>query len=71
MFTTAISALWRPIFRAAAKLWRGIREWCGDAAYDRYLRSQARRHGEPNVASREQFYLEQLQKRYSRPSRCC
>jgi len=19
------------------RIWRGIREWCGDAAYDRYL----------------------------------
>ena len=24
------------------RFWRGIREWCGDAAYDRYLESCAK-----------------------------
>ena len=71
MTTIAIPAVCRTIFLAAAKLWQGLREWCGDAAYDCYLRSQSRRHREPDVVSREQFYLEQLKKRYSRPSRCC
>jgi uncharacterized short protein YbdD (DUF466 family) len=52
--------------------WRGLREWCGDAAYDRYLRSEARKHQPPCPAlSAEQFYVEQLERRYSRPNRCC
>jgi hypothetical protein len=30
-------------FRRAARIaWRGIREWCGDSAYELYLRSKAR-----------------------------
>ena len=71
MTMAAIPAVCRPILRAAEKLWRGIREWCGDAAYDRYVKSQTRHHCEADVVCREQFYLEQLQKRYSSPSRCC
>jgi len=27
------------IKRFARIFWRGLREWCGDAAYERYLRS--------------------------------
>ena len=59
------------LWSAMARLWLGIREWCGDAAYDRYLKSQKRPTCTAVVLTREQFYLEQLQKRYSRVSRCC
>jgi len=54
-----------------ARVWRGIREWCGDAAYERYLKAHARHRCGAQVLSREQFYVDQLQKRYSRVSRCC
>jgi uncharacterized short protein YbdD (DUF466 family) len=64
-------------FRSRAKIllrrvWHGIREWCGDAAYERYAKSHAK-HSECGTVllSREEFYLEQLAKRYSRVSRCC
>lgn len=56
---------------AAFRMWRGIREWCGDAAYERYLKSQEKCSGQRTTLTREQFYLDQLQKRYSRVSRCC
>jgi len=59
------------VARAAALAWRGIREWCGDAAYERYLKSHAKHLCGVTALSREQFYLEQLHKRYSRVSRCC
>jgi len=51
--------------------WRGLREWSGDAAYDRYLRSSATRAAECPRLTPEEFYLEQLNRRYSRPNRCC
>jgi len=60
--------------RAAVMLlrfWRGIREWCGDAAYDRYLESYAKHLCAGAALTREEFYLSQLQKKYSRVSRCC
>jgi uncharacterized short protein YbdD (DUF466 family) len=53
------------------RIWQGIREWCGDAAYERYLRSSAKNSDGIAVLTREEFYLSQLQKKYSRVSRCC
>jgi uncharacterized short protein YbdD (DUF466 family) len=53
------------------RIWRGIREWCGDAAYERYLESHDRHSCGVAVLTREEFYLSQLQKKYSRVNRCC
>ncbi len=48
-------------------LWRRLREWSGDAAYETYLaRAEG---GEP--LGREAFYLDALRRRYSHPTRCC
>ena len=58
--------------RAMRRLWRGLREWCGDSAYERYLRAPATKNGAPcGVLTKEQFYVDQLNRRYSRPNRCC
>ena len=58
--------------RLLRSIWRGVREWCGDAAYERYLRSRAQRTATPQCTlSAEQFYVEQLNRRYSHPNRCC
>ena len=56
--------------RIAGRFWSGVREWCGDTAYDRYIEC-AMRSGRANPMSETQFYLEQLDRRYSRPNRCC
>ena len=53
------------------RIWRGIREWCGDAAYEQYLRSHERHFCSAVALTREEFYLSQLQKKYSRINRCC
>ncbi|GAC1619922.1 MAG: hypothetical protein PVS2B2_05380 [Candidatus Acidiferrum sp.] len=50
--------------------WQGLREWCGDAAYERYLHSTANSGCKP-VLSPAEFYVEQTNRRYSRPNRCC
>jgi uncharacterized short protein YbdD (DUF466 family) len=50
--------------------WRGLRQWSGDAAYERYL-EYAVRHGVRKTLSESEFYVEQLNRRYSRPNRCC
>jgi uncharacterized short protein YbdD (DUF466 family) len=58
--------------RALRHLWRGIRDWCGDSAYERYLRAGATKNAAPCcVLTEEQFYVDQLNRRYSRPNRCC
>jgi uncharacterized short protein YbdD (DUF466 family) len=54
----------------AHQIWQRIREWCGDASYERYQRAMARKH-EPLMLSPEQFYVQQLERKYSRPNRCC
>lgn len=56
---------------AAQTLWRGIRQWCGDSAYESYLRSKQTKSCEAKPLTPTEFYLEQLNRKYSRPSRCC
>jgi uncharacterized short protein YbdD (DUF466 family) len=62
----AIAAIW---WRVAS----GFREWFrgaeGDQAYENYLRFASKQPGRP--MTREEFYLDRLQHKYSRPSRCC
>jgi uncharacterized short protein YbdD (DUF466 family) len=54
---------------ALRTLWRRLREWSGDAAYDTYLA----RAGHAQPLTREAFYLESLHRRYQsgQPNRCC
>jgi len=57
--------------RFLRRLWRGLREWCGDAAYESYLRSKGAQPASRRTLSRAEFYVDQLNRRYSRPNRCC
>ena len=71
--TTVHVYLWRcaeSARRTTRKLWRGLREWCGDAAYELYLRSPVTKCSSRCLSARE-FYVDQLNRRYSRPNRCC
>jgi len=70
MRTTLADGLAR-IRKSAARLWLGIREWSGDAAYEQYQKAHARHGGGAAQLSRRDFYVAQLEKRYSRVSRCC
>jgi uncharacterized short protein YbdD (DUF466 family) len=66
---TSSARIW--VAYAVRHLWQGIREWCGDSAYERYLSAQRLMPGERAELTREEFYVEQLNRRYSRPNRCC
>jgi uncharacterized short protein YbdD (DUF466 family) len=57
--------------RSIRRFWRGLREWCGDAAYERYLRAKGRQDVQGGTLTAEEFYVEQSNRRYSRPHRCC
>jgi uncharacterized short protein YbdD (DUF466 family) len=57
--------------RAARGMWWGLRDWCGDSAYERYRRSKGARSGSRRLLTPAEFYVEQLDRRYSRPNRCC
>ena len=63
---------WRRARRLARRLWRGLRDWCGDSAYERYVSASKRGSSTRcSLLSEKQFYVEQLNRRYSRPNRCC
>jgi uncharacterized short protein YbdD (DUF466 family) len=51
------------------ELWSFARELLGENAYARYREHAAARGGCPMTA--QEFYLSELQRKYSRPSRCC
>lgn len=59
------------IKRVMRRFWRGVRDWCGDTAYERYLRCYAVRGNEFRRLTAQEFYVQQLNRRYSRPNRCC
>ena len=59
------------IKRSAAKLWLGIREWCGDSAYERYVQAQKTKPEKSCLLTPTEFYVERVNHRYSRPNRCC
>jgi uncharacterized short protein YbdD (DUF466 family) len=64
----------KPLSRFARSLrtaWRGLREWCGDAAYERYLSARATRSSTQTPLTAQEFYVERVNRRYSRPNRCC
>jgi hypothetical protein len=61
---------WNGTKRGVGRFWQGLREWCGDAAYEKY-RKCALRRGLENPVSPTEFYVEQLNRRYSQPNRCC
>ncbi|HLA78840.1 MAG TPA: CstA-like transporter-associated (seleno)protein [Vicinamibacteria bacterium] len=52
--------------RALTRAWHFLREVSGDRAYEVY----AERWG-PSALSRCDFYLDSLERRYNRISRCC
>lgn len=64
----AMRRLWRGPF---AKLWFGLREWCGDTAYERYVRCMSRKPDSGRLLTAAEFYVEQMNRKYSRPNRCC
>jgi uncharacterized short protein YbdD (DUF466 family) len=51
------------------RLWNYLREVSGENDYARYS-ERARRLGAP-LLTRQEFYLEQLERKHSRPTRCC
>lgn len=61
---------WEELSRGMRRVWQGLREWSGDAAYEKYVQCRARSGGGKPLTPAE-FYVEQLNRRYARPNRCC
>ena len=55
--------------RILTEIWVFACELLGENAYARYCEYVSARGGRPMTA--EEFYLSQLQRKYSHPSRCC
>lgn len=51
------------------QIWEIVREVLGDKAYERYAACLCAR-GEQPLAPGD-FYIAQLERKYTRPSRCC
>ena len=57
------------IRHAAGAVWQWLRGFTGDTAYEGYLRHAAERSGKQ--LSAEEFYLDDIQRKFTRPNRCC
>jgi uncharacterized short protein YbdD (DUF466 family) len=57
------------------QIWWALRQIFGDAAYENYLQSVQRHEAHDgkitSPLTRDEFYLDSLQRRYSKISRCC
>ena len=62
--------VWDRIKQSAGAAWQGLRQWSGDSAYETYARCALRTSGKVPL-TRTQFYLDQINRKYSRPNRCC
>ena len=62
--------LWLRFGGALRGFWKGLRQWSGDSAYETYLACVERKHTSTPLSAQE-FYVEQLNRKYSRPNRCC
>jgi uncharacterized short protein YbdD (DUF466 family) len=65
-----MQSIWLQFSGALRDLWRGLRQWSGDSAYETYL-ARAERQRAKKPLSAAEFYVEQLNRKYSRPNRCC
>lgn len=66
-----LQSISKTAWRRLRRSWRALREWCDDAAYERYLQSRAYKDGRNGRLTAKAFYLERLNRRYSQPNRCC
>jgi hypothetical protein len=69
-----VCSMAKAIYAAFGRAWWWLRQVTGDSSYENYLRSAARRRGSACRTTKlgaQEFYLDQLRRRYSRPSRCC
>jgi hypothetical protein len=60
---------WKDLLWGLRRAWQGLREWSGDAAYEKYAQCASR--GGAKQLTPAEFYVEQLNRKYSRPNRCC
>lgn len=53
------------------RLWSYLREVTGDDAYERYLAHHRQSHPDESPLSRDQYFRERQDRKWSKISRCC
>lgn len=53
------------------KAWCYLRQVTGDDAYERYLAHQRRSHPDQQPLTREQYFRQRQDEKWSKVSRCC
>lgn len=57
------------IAETAGAAWQWLRGFAGDTAYEGYLRHAA--HDSQCRLTAQEFYLQNMHRKYTRPNRCC
>lgn len=57
--------------RGIRGLWRVLKQVAGEGEYARYCAHLRSCHPEIAIPSEKEFYLDRLNEKYARPSRCC
>ena len=57
--------------RVLRALWAKLAELAGEADYRRYCAHLRERHPGRRVPTEREFFLQRLDEKYSRPTRCC
>jgi uncharacterized short protein YbdD (DUF466 family) len=57
--------------RLLRKWWNMLGQVLGEGEYLRYCEHVKSRHPERELPTPEQFYVNRLNEKYSRPNRCC
>ncbi len=53
------------------RAWSYLREVTGDDAYERYLAHQQQTHPDQTPLTRDQYFRERQDRKWSKVSRCC
>ena len=53
------------------QVWRLLRRLAGEGDYERYCAHLRTHHPEKRLPTAKEFYLQRINDRYARPSRCC
>ena len=52
-------------------VWKVLAELAGESQYSRYCAHLRAHHPDRPVPSEQEFFLQRLEEKYTRPSRCC
>jgi uncharacterized short protein YbdD (DUF466 family) len=60
-----------PIANELRRAWQYLRQVTGDDAYERYVAHHGERHPGETLLTREQYFRQRQDEKWSKISRCC